>query len=57
MSRFGGKDTGAVKQSVAKLRGLIRDIFYTSKQNLYEIFKIGMTGTCLDDEGFSHIVA
>ena len=57
MSRFGGKDGSQVKQNVAKLRGLIRDIFYTSRQNLYEIFKIGMTGSSLDEEGFAHIVA
>ena len=57
ISRFGGKDSSQVKQSAARLRGLIRDIFYTSRQNLYEIFKIGMTGTSLDEEGFIHIVA
>ena len=56
ISRFGGKDGSQVKQSVAKLRGLIRDIFYTSRQNMYEIFKIGMTGSSLDEEGFAHIV-
>ena len=31
ISRFGGKDPSQVKQSVARLRGLIRDIFYTSR--------------------------
>jgi len=39
------------------LRGLIRDIFYTSRQNLYEIFKIGMTGNSMDSEGFWTIVS
>ena len=57
ISRFGGKDAGAVKQSVMRLKGLIRDIFYTSRQNLYEIFKIGMTGQSLDAEGFYTIIS
>lgn len=56
MSRFGGNDKTAVKSQVARLKGIIRDIFYTSKQNLYEIFKIGMTGQSLDAEGFTEIV-
>lgn len=56
MSRFGGADRTAKKQQVGKLRGLLRDIFYTSKTNLYEIFKLGMTGNSLDCEGFVRIV-
>lgn len=56
MSRFGGLDRGAKKQQAAKLRGLLRDIFYTSKTNLYEIFKLGMTGNSLDCDGFVRIV-
>ena len=55
MSRFGGKDGSAVKASAAKLTGIVRDIFYTSKQNLYEIFKIG-AGNTLDIEGFTRII-
>ena len=45
-----------MKTSVTKLRGIIRDIFYTSRQNLYEVFKLGMTGKSLDAEGFALIV-
>ena len=56
MSRFGGKDATAVKAQAARLRGIIRDIFYTSKQNLYEIFKVGMTGKGCDSEGFERII-
>ena len=48
MSRFGNHDRAARKQQVVRLRGLIRDIFYTAKTNLYEIFKLGMTGNSLD---------
>ena len=56
LSRFGGNDRTATKASALKLCGLIRDIFYTSKQNLYEIFKMGMTGNSLDHEGFTLII-
>ena len=44
-----------MKASAAKLKGIVRDIFYTSKQNLYEIFKIG-AGNTLDIEGFTRII-
>ena len=39
-----------------KLIGVIRDIFYSSKQNLYEIFKLGMAGSQMDAEGFQRIM-
>lgn len=57
MSRFGGADRTQKKKEAAKLRGLLRDIFYTSKTNIYEIFKIGMTGNSCDIEGFQRIVS
>ena len=56
MSRFGGQDKSTLKNQATKLRGLVRDIFYTSKQNLYEIFKLGMTGNSLDLDGFNTIL-
>ena len=40
-----------------KVVGMLRDLFYSTRQNLYEIFKIGMTGQSLDIEGFLKIVA
>ena len=56
MSRFATKDPSALKAEAARLRGIIRDIFYTSKQNIYEIYRFGMTGQSLDLEGFTRIV-
>jgi len=35
---------------------MLRDLFYSTRQNLYELFKIGMTGASLDLEGFLKIV-
>ncbi len=57
MSRFGGKDAGALKNHAAKVRAIIRDVIYTSKENLYDLFKIGMTGNALDLEGLLRIVS
>ena len=52
MSRFGDKQTNSVSK---KLRGRLRDIIYTSQQNLYEVFKLGMTGQTLDLDGLRKI--
>ncbi len=57
MSRFGGKDAGALKTHAAKVRAIIRDVIYTSKENLYDLFKVGMTGNSLDLEGLLRIVS
>ena len=57
MSRFGGKDGTALRQHASKIRGIIRDVIYTSKQNLYDLFKVGMTGNSLDLEGLQRIVS
>ena len=40
------------KQSAEKITGFLRDIVYSSKQNLYELFRVGMAGNALDLEGF-----
>ena len=57
MSRFGAKDTSALKSRASKLRGVIRDVIYTSKQNMYELYRTHMTGKTLDCEGFQRLVA
>ena len=36
---------------------MLKDIIYSTKQNLYELFKNGMTGNSLDLEGFSRIIS
>ena len=40
------------QKSLAKLK----DLFYATKENLYELFKVGMTGNGLDYEGFYRVV-
>jgi len=57
ISRFGGKDANALRQHASKLRGIVRDVIYTSKQNLYDMFKLGMTGNSLDLDGLKRIVS
>jgi len=47
----------ALKDDGKKVVGMLRDLFYSTRQNLYEIFKIGMSGQSLDLEGFTKIVS
>ena len=56
MTRFGTKDPTQLKARAATLKGVIRDVIYTSKQNLYDLFKSHMTGKALDSEGFMRLV-
>ena len=35
---------------------MLKDMIYSTKQNLYELFKSGMAGNALDLEGFSKII-
>jgi len=35
---------------------LLRDIFYTSQRNLYDLFKIGICGHQVDSAGFRRII-
>ena len=36
---------------------MLKDMIYATKQNLYELFKVGMTGSSLDLEGFKRIIS
>lgn len=51
-----GKANYGKQTEVQKIIGKIRDLFYATKENLYEIFKVGMTGVGLDYEGFYRVV-
>ena len=39
-----------------KITAMLKDMIYSTKQNLYELFKVGMTGNSLDLEGLSRLV-
>lgn len=45
------------KTDLQKAVAKIRDLFYATKENLYELFKVGQTGTSLDYEGFHRVVS
>ena len=44
------------KAEADKITAMFKDMIYSTKQNLYEIFKAGMTGNALDCEGLSRII-
>jgi hypothetical protein len=45
------------KPEAEKITAMLKDMIYSTKQNLYELFKVGMTGNSLDLEGLSRIVS
>ena len=45
------------KSEAEKITAMLKDMIYSTKQNLYELFKVGMTGNSLDCEGLSRIVS
>jgi hypothetical protein len=44
------------KEQGAKICNLLRDVFYTSAKTLFELFRLGMSGNYLDQDGLHRIV-
>ena len=44
------------KEQGTKICNLLRDVFYTSAKTLFELFRVGMSGKYLDQEGLHRIV-
>ena len=51
-SALSHKQRASNKVSAERITALLRDMVYSSRQNLYELFRIGMTGNGLDLDGF-----
>jgi len=50
--------SGYSHQSIdaGKLMQHLRDLFYSTRKNLYEIFKLSKTGNTIDFEGFRKLI-
>ena len=44
------------KAEAERITAMFKDMIYSTKQNLYELFKTGMTGNSCDLEGFEAII-
>ena len=45
------------KAESEKITAMLKDMIYSTKQNLYELFKTGMSGNALDLDGLTRIIA
>jgi hypothetical protein len=57
MAAISPKKGRSSNSSAGKVIGMLQDVFYATKRNLYELFRVGTQGKTLDFDGFKSIIA